>query len=221
MGVLERLKIREKPAKAALYARFSSDNQRNESIDAQLRAMNEFAHVNNTIVVAEYIDKAKSAMTDDRPQFQNMLRDSAKKNFDILLVHKLDRFARNRNDSIMNRSKLRRNGVFLLSTTEPLDDEKPESIILEAVLEAMAEYYSKNLAREVRKGLKENALKCKHTGLSHVTKTYGSFFCKKKNSQAFNRLRVRVKFKYAKTKYYTKRLYNFWKFLSIASSIKY
>ena len=164
MGLLERLKNRVQPARAALYARFSSDNQRNESIDAQERAIREFARSNNIIIVADYVDRAKSAMTDDRPQFQQMIKDSAKRDFDIVLVHKLDRFARNRNDSIINRSKLKRNGVSLLSVTEPLDDEKPESIILEAVLEAMAEYYSKNLAREVKKGMKENALKAKHTG---------------------------------------------------------
>lgn len=93
-----------------------------------------------------------------------MIADSSRREFELVLVHKLDRFARNRGDSIMNRARLRRNGVSLLSVTEPLDDTKPEAVILEAVLEAMAEYYSKNLAREVRKGLKENALKCQHTG---------------------------------------------------------
>ena len=164
MGLLEKLRSRAQPARAALYARFSSDNQRNESIDAQERAIREFARNNNIILVASYIDRAKSAMTDDRPQFQQMIKEAAEHKFDIVLVHKLDRFARNRNDSIINRSKLKRNGVSLLSVTEPLDDEKPESIILEAVLEAMAEYYSKNLAREVRKGLNENALKATHTG---------------------------------------------------------
>ena len=164
MGLLERLNRKAEPGKAVLYARFSSDNQRSESIDAQIRACKDFASRNNIIIISEYVDRAKSAVTDDRPEFQKMLKDSSKKEFDIVLVHKLDRFARNRNDSIVNRSKLKKNGVSLLSVTEPLDDEKPESIILEAVLEAMAEYYSKNLAREVKKGMKENALKAKHTG---------------------------------------------------------
>ena len=164
MGLLEKLRSRSTPAKAVLYARFSSTNQRDESIDAQERAIKEFAHANNIEIVGSYIDRAKSATTDDRPNFKKMIEDSAKKDFELVLVHKLDRFARNRNDSIMNRARLRRNGVSLLSVTEPLDDTKPEAIILEAVLEAMAEYYSKNLAREVKKGLKENALKCQHTG---------------------------------------------------------
>ena len=164
MGLLEKLRNRSTPTKAVLYARFSSTNQRDESIDAQERAIKEFARSNNIEIVGEYIDRAKSATTDDRPNFQKMIADSAKKDFELVLVHKLDRFARNRNDSIVNRTRLRRNGVSLLSVTEPLDDTKPEAIILEAVLEAMAEYYSKNLAREVKKGLKENALKCQHTG---------------------------------------------------------
>ncbi len=164
MGILEKLRNRSTPAKAVLYARFSSNNQRDESIDAQERVIKEFARSNNVEIIREYVDRAKSATTDDRPNFQQMIADSAKKDFELVLVHKLDRFARNRNDSIMNRMRLQRNGVALLSVTEPLDDKSPEAIILQAVLEAMAEYYSKNLAREVRKGLKENALKCQHTG---------------------------------------------------------
>lgn len=80
-----------------------------------------------------------------------------------MLVHKLDRFARNRYDSALYRRELRRNGVTLLSVLEQIDDS-PEGIILESMLEGMSEYYSKNLSREVRKGMKENALKCQFTG---------------------------------------------------------
>ena len=149
---------------AALYARFSSDNQRSESIDAQVRAIKEFASANEIVIVAEYIDRAKSATTDDRPEFQRMIQESAKGNFQIIIVHKLDRFARNRNDSIAYRMKLQRNKVALLSVLEPFDEDRPETILLQSVIEGMNEFYSKNLAREVRKGLKENALRCKHTG---------------------------------------------------------
>lgn len=164
MGMLERLRASKQPIKAVLYARFSSENQRDESIDAQVRAIKEFAKNNNINIIGKYIDRARSATTDDRPEFQRMIRDSSKKRFKIVLVHKLDRFARNRNDAIANRVALRKNDVFLISVMEPLDEDRPESVILESVLEAMAEYYSKNLAREVRKGLKENALKGCHTG---------------------------------------------------------
>ena len=164
MKVLERLHSENTVVKAAMYARFSSEMQREESIEAQLRAMRAYAAQNGLTVVEEYIDRAKSATTDQRPEFQRMIEDSKKKMFHVLLVHKLDRFARNRYDSIGYRMELKRNGVALISVLEYFDEDSPESIILESVLEAMAEYYSKNLAREVEKGKKENAMHGKHNG---------------------------------------------------------
>ena len=149
--------------KVALYARFSSDNQRSESIDAQIRAMEAYCKQHNYIIVETYIDEAKSATTDRRPAFQQMINDSSSRSFNILLVHKLDRFARNRYDSAVYKRELKKNGVSVHSVLENLDDS-PESIMMEAVLEGMAEYYSQNLARETMKGLRENALQCKHTG---------------------------------------------------------
>lgn len=164
MNTIEKFRSKKKIVRAVAYTRYSSDNQREESIDAQIRAIKEYAKRNDVIVVDEYIDKAKSAMTDNRPEFLRMIADSKKEEFDIVLVHKLDRFARNRQDSIGYRMELKRHGVSLISVLEYLDDESPESLILESVLEAMAEYYSRNLAREVNKGMKENALKGMHTG---------------------------------------------------------
>lgn len=164
MGLLEKMRLRGVTPKAVAYARFSSDNQREESIDAQLRAIRDYAKKNGIILIGKYIDKARSATTDDRPQFLQMIEDSKQESFNIVLVHKLDRFARNRQDSIGYRMELKKNGVSLVSVLEYLDEESPESIILESVLEAMAEYYSKNLAREVKKGMKENALQCISTG---------------------------------------------------------
>ena len=149
--------------KVAQYARFSSDNQRNESIDAQIRAMNQFCKQNHWQVVATYTDEARSATTDNRPQFQQMIADSGKGLFDIVLVHKLDRFSRDRYDSAIYKKKLKKNHVKLCSVLERMDDS-PESIMMESVLEGMAEYYSKNLGREVMKGMNETALQCKHTG---------------------------------------------------------
>ena len=149
--------------RAVLYARFSSDNQRTESIDAQLRAMHAYCKQHQIAVISTYVDEAKSATTDRRPAFQQMISDSASHTFNILLVHKLDRFARNRYDSAIYKRELKKNGVTVYSVLENLDDS-PESIIMESVLEGMSEYYSQNLAREVMKGLKETALQCKHTG---------------------------------------------------------
>ncbi len=150
--------------RVALYARYSSDNQRSESIDAQVRAMTKYCEQNNYQIVEKYIDEAKSGTNSDkRPEFLQMISDSSKHLFDIVLVHKLDRFSRNRYDSAIYKNELKKNGVAVHSVLENLDSS-PESIILEALLEGMSEYYSRNLAREVMKGMRENALQCKHTG---------------------------------------------------------
>jgi site-specific DNA recombinase len=155
--------IEVKVKNGVIYARFSSDNQREESIDAQIRAAKEFAEKKGITIVNVYVDKAKSAKTDNRPQFQQMINDSKVGNFSYAIVHKLDRFSRDRFDSANNKRKLKQNGVKVLSVLENLDGS-PESIILESMLEGMAEYYSANLAREVMKGMTENALQAKHTG---------------------------------------------------------
>lgn len=148
---------------AAAYARYSSDNQREESIDAQLRAIREYAEREHITIVKIYVDEARSATNDNRPEFQRMMADAVTGEFQAVIVHKLDRFSRDRYDSAFYKRLLKKQGIRLISVLENLDDS-PESVILESVLEGMAEYYSKNLAREVRKGMKENALKAKHNG---------------------------------------------------------
>lgn len=150
--------------KAVVYARFSSDNQRDESIDAQLRSAREFAKNNGIAIIHEYVDRAKSATTDDREQFQAMIKASASGDFHFVLVNKYDRFARNRADSIGYRLELKRNDVNLISVLESFDNETPEGALLEGILESMNEFYSRNLAREVMKGLKENAYRAMHNG---------------------------------------------------------
>lgn len=153
----------ETTQRAALYARFSTEMQRMESIDAQLRAMREYCKKKGWEIAEEYVDEAVSATTDRRPSFQRMIADSAKKQFEIVLVHKLDRFSRSRYDSANYKFLLRKNGVRVCSVLEQLDDS-PESVILEGLLESMAEYYSLNLARSVLSGMKENALQCRSNG---------------------------------------------------------
>ncbi|MCM0648434.1 recombinase family protein [Clostridium swellfunianum] len=148
---------------AAIYARYSSDNQRDESIDAQVRAIEEYTKRNNIKIVKIYADKAKSATSDRRPEFQQMIKDSALGLFNTVIVHKLDRFSRDKYDSAIYKRKLRANGIKLISIVENLDGS-PESVILESVIEGMAQYYSANLAREVMKGMKETAYQCRHTG---------------------------------------------------------
>ena len=148
---------------AVIYARYSSDNQREESIEGQIRECTAYAEKNGITIVKHYIDRAISAKTDNRPQFQQMIKDSDKKLFDIVLVWKLDRFARNRYDSARYKTQLKKNGVKLMSATEIIS-EGPEGIILESVLEGYAEYYSADLAEKVVRGQTENILKGRCNG---------------------------------------------------------
>ena len=148
---------------AVIYARYSSDNQREESIEGQLRECQAFAESNDMIIVDTYIDRALSAKTDNRPDFQRMIKDSASGTFDIVIVWKLDRFARNRYDSAHYKSVLQKHGVKVVSATEKIS-QTSEGILLESLLEGMAEYYSAELAEKVTRGLTENALKCKYNG---------------------------------------------------------
>lgn len=148
---------------AVIYARYSSDNQREESIEGQIRECTAFAEKNGITVLRHYIDRAFSAKTDNRPEFQNMIRDSGKRLFDMVIVWKLDRFARNRYDSARYKAALKKNGVKVVSATEVISDGA-EGIILESVLEGYAEYYSADLSEKVIRGMTENALKCKYNG---------------------------------------------------------
>lgn len=151
------------PNTAVIYARYSSKNQREESIDAQLRACRAYAQEHGLTIIKEYTDSAKTGTNGNRSEFQQMLEDSGKYLFDTVIVHKLDRFSRNRRDSAIANQTLYENNCKLMSVLERLDDE-PESIMMESTLVGMAEYYSKNLAREVKKGQRETALQCKHCG---------------------------------------------------------
>ena len=167
MGLKEKLKFLKNNGivpRAVVYARFSSDNQREASIDAQLRAAKEFAKENGITIIREYVDKAKSALTDDRDSFQQMIADAETGQFHFVLVHKYDRFARNRSDSIGYRIELGKNGVTLISVVEGFDSDTPEGALLEGIIEALNEFYSRNLSREVMKGLKENAYKALYNG---------------------------------------------------------
>lgn len=148
---------------AVIYARYSSDNQREESIEGQLRDCREYAEQNKLAIVGNYIDRALSARTADRPDFQRMIHDSEKRLFDVVLVWKLDRFSRDRYDSAHYKHILKKNGVRVVSVKEAIADG-PEGIILESMLEGMAEYYSAELAVKVRRGQRENAMKCRNNG---------------------------------------------------------
>jgi site-specific DNA recombinase len=149
--------------RAAIYARFSSDNQREESITAQLRACREYCQRNGYAVVAEYTDEARSALTDDRPGFQRAIAAAEAGEYDVLVVYQLDRFARDRYDSVFYKRKLRRAGVRLESVVEHFD-ASPEGQVMEGIIEVFAEYFSRDLARKVLRGMKETAYQGKHCG---------------------------------------------------------
>lgn len=157
-------KPKEEPLlKAVIYARYSSHSQREESIEGQLRKCKEFAEKNGFVIVGEYIDRALTGKNDNRASFQRLVKDSEKRNFQVVLMYTLDRFARNRYDSAIYKARLKRNGVKIYYVEQPIPDT-PEGIILESVLEGYAEYYSENLSRNIKRGLTENALTCRSNG---------------------------------------------------------
>ncbi len=117
---------------AVIYARYSCDNQTEQSIDGQLRVCEEYAQRNNIFILNTYIDRAMSGTNDNRPDFQKMLKDSNRKEWDYVLVYKLDRFSRNKYETAIHKKTLRDNGVKVLSAMENIPDT-PEGIILESL----------------------------------------------------------------------------------------
>ncbi len=148
---------------AVIYARYSSDTQTEQSIEGQLRVCRDYAERNNIVIVDTYIDRAMTGTNDKRSDFQRMLKDSNKKAWDIVLVYKLDRFSRNKYEMAMHKKTLRDNGIKLVSAMENIPDT-PEGIILESLLEGMAEYYSAELSQKVRLGMNETRHKGNFTG---------------------------------------------------------
>ncbi len=150
--------------RAVIYARFSSNNQREESITAQLRKGHDYCQKEGYTVVREYIDEAKSGKTiEKRDAFRAMMNDSAYGEFDVMVTHKFDRFARNRMEAALVKHHLMQNNVRI-EYVEYRIDGSPESVMLEAVMEGQAEFFSLNLSREVIKGQTENVHQGKYNG---------------------------------------------------------
>ena len=144
--------------RAVVYARYSSDAQTEQSIEGQLRVCQEYAARNNIIILDTYIDRAMTGTNDNRPDFQRVIKDSAKKQWDYVLVYKLDRFSRNKYESSNYKHILKNNGVKVISACEQIP-ETPEGIILESLLEGMNQYYSAELSQKVKRGMRETRLK--------------------------------------------------------------
>lgn len=135
---------------AVIYARYSSDKQRDASIEDQIRECTEYAQANSLTVIKTYADRALSGTTDERAQFQLMIKDATKKQFTQVLIYKTDRFARNRFDAAIYKKKLKDYGVKVVPVKEPIPDG-PGGVVMEALYESMAQMYSENLSENVRR----------------------------------------------------------------------
>lgn len=144
---------------AVIYARYSSHNQRDVSIEQQVRACEQFAQRNSIEVLSVYEDRAFTGTNDKRPGFQQMIRDAKKNTWNYVIVYSLDRFARDRYDSAVYKRQLRNEGVKVLSAMENISDD-PTGVLMESLLEGLAEYYSKELSQKIRRGRDDNARKC-------------------------------------------------------------
>lgn len=150
--------------RAALYARYSAGpRQTDQSIEGQIRECTDYCKKKGFTIVATYADRHISGKTDERPEFQKLIADSRKNKFDVVVVYKTDRFARNKYDSAIYKRQLRQNGVQIFYAAEAIPDG-PEGIILESLMEGLAEYYSAELAQKIRRGMHESALKCRVLG---------------------------------------------------------
>lgn len=151
-----------------LYIRVSTDEQLELSPDAQERLLLDYAHKNNILVNKEHIffeNGVSGRKADKRPEFQKMIALAKNKEhpFDVILVWKFSRFARNQEESIVYKSLLKRNNVDVISISEPLPDGMIGSLV-ERIFEWMDEYYSINLSTEVKRGMTENALHGNYQG---------------------------------------------------------
>ena len=148
---------------AVVYARYSSHSQGEQSIEGQLSEAKKYAAAHGYTIVHEYVDRAKTGRTDNRTEFQQMLKDTAKKQFSVIILWKVDRFGRNREEIAINKMKCRKNGVRVEYVAETIPNS-PEGVILESVLEGFAEYYSLQLSQNIRRGRAESAEKCQSLG---------------------------------------------------------
>ena len=148
---------------AVIYARYSSDSQTEQSIEGQLRVCQDYAKNHDILILDTYIDRAMTGTNDNRPDFQRMLKDSSRREWNYVLVYKFDRFSRNKYETAVHKKTLKDNGVKVLSATEFVPDT-PEGIILESMLEGYAEYYSAELSQKIRRGNNESRHKGNLTG---------------------------------------------------------
>lgn len=148
---------------AIAYYRYSSHRQGEQSIEGQRAEAERWAAANGYYIVKEYADRAMTGTNDDREQFQLMLRELERLHPAVLILWKVDRMGRNKTEIAFNKYRCKKNGVKVVYTAEAIPDT-PEGVILESVLEGMAEYYSLQLSQNIRRGQRISASKCQSTG---------------------------------------------------------
>lgn len=150
--------------RAAIYARYSAGpNQTDQSIEGQVRVCTDFCEKNNLEIQEIYADRSITGKTDDRPEFQRLIKDCKLGKYDAVVVYKTDRFSRDKYDAVVYKREIKKAGVKIYYAAEAIP-EGPEGIILESLMEGLAEYYSAELAQKIRRGMHESALKCKVMG---------------------------------------------------------
>lgn len=152
---------------AVVYARYSSHSQTEQSIEGQLAAARRYAIEHDYNIIHEYCDRARTGTNDNREEFQHMLKDTAKHQFTVIIVWKVDRFGRNREELLFNKYKCKKNGVRVEYVAESISSG-PEGVIMEALFEGMAEYYSLQLSQNVSRGYLESAKKHHVIGLPPI-----------------------------------------------------
>lgn len=180
---------------AVIYARYSSHSQRDVAIEQQVRECERFAKRNGLQIVHVYEDRALTGTNDQRPGFQKMMQDAERASWSYVIVYSLDRFARNRYDSAVNKRKLKEHGIKVLSAMENISDD-PTGVLMESVLEGLAEYYSMELSQKIRRGMADNASKCMVNGslpLGYVRGEDGRYAIDEAEAQIVQEIYNRVK----------------------------
>lgn len=150
--------------KCVAYMRYSSDNQNDTSIEYQQAAIATYVKMKQMVLVKEFVDPAYTATNDNRPAFQEMIRESkCDPEWDTILVYDLSRFARNRTQADQYKADLRYNGFLVISVTEQCTEEDPGGFI-ESLQDLLNEEESKKIGRRTHAGMKNHASKGLHCG---------------------------------------------------------
>ncbi len=148
---------------SVIYARYSNDSQTEQSIEGQVLVCKEYTERNGIKILEYYVVRAMTGTNDNWPEFQRMLADAKKRQWDCILVYKFDRFSRNKYESVIHKKNLKDIGITVVSAMENIPDT-PEGIILESLLEGLNQYYSAELSQKVKRALRESRMKGNYYG---------------------------------------------------------